>query len=603
MKILAIIPAKEKTKGRPSINLKLLGGKPLVSYTITETLKVKEIDKVIVSTEGTEMAKIAKQYGAEVLLRPKELAQDNVSNELVCQYVIESLGKEGYHPDIVVILQPTSPLRKEKHIKEAIEKYLEEKYDTLTTVCESRSHFYKINEKDSSLIPLFEKREMRAQRTPFYYEVGAIYITKPSLLKTGKVFGKKIGHLILDPVSSINIDKYLDFEIAERYLKKSRRRKICVITGTRADYGKLLPILKKIREDTDLELAIIATGMHFLDKFGYTVQEIESDGFDIDAPVRMIIEGDDGFSMTKSLGIGFYGISQAIEGIKPDIILVQGDRSEALIGAIIGAFTNIPVAHIEGGEVSGTVDESIRHAITKFSHIHFVSNKNSAERVLKLGERKEHVFIVGSPDLDIILNEDFFSKEKVEKELNIRLKQPTIIVLQHPVTTEADQASNQMRETMEALKELSLQVILIYPNADAGARGMIEVIKEYEGKYPWLRTVNNLNFKLFLSLMKYASVLVGNSSSGIREAPSYKLPAVNIGTRQKKREQSINVINTDYQKDKIVRAIKKALSPEFKEDIKDCANIYGDGKATERIINILKEIVIDSKLITKNLTY
>lgn len=582
-----------------------MGGKPLIAYTIREALEVKEIDRVIVSTDSLEIAKISKQYGAEVpFLRPKELAEPTVSMEMILKHALDCLGeKEGYKPDLVVLLQPTSPLRKAKHMREAIKKYIKDKCDTLTTICESKSHFYKIDDKSPYLIPLYHERKPRRERTPFYFEVGATYITSASLVKAGKIFGDKIGYLLLDPVSSINIDKYLDLEMAEKYLKKSKRRKICVITGTRADYGKLLPILKKIREDNELELSIIATGMHLLDEFGYSAKEIENDGFFIDVPVRMILDGDDVHSMIKSFGIGVHGISQAIEGIKPDIILVQGDRSEALVGVMVGAFSNIPVAHIEGGEVTGTIDESIRHAITKFAHIHFAANQKSAERILKLGERKEHVFVVGSPDLDVILNEELFTKEEVEKKLNIDLSQSTVIVLQHPITTERDQAKYQIKETLDALAELTLQTVLIYPNADTGGREMIRVIKEYASKFSWLKTFESINFKLFLSLMKYALVMVGNSSGGIREAPSFKLPVVNIGSRQKGREQCGNVINVGYKKTEIKKAVEKAMSPEFKKRLESCVNIYGDGGAAERIVKILKEIPIDSKLIQKSLAY
>jgi len=605
MKILAIIPARGGSKGVPRKNIRLLGGKPLIAYTIIEALKTKEIDRVVVSTDDKEIAQISRKYGAEVpFLRLGELAQDTVPIEPVLKDAVDYLEKnEGYKPDIVVLLQPTSPLRRAEQIKKAIERFIEKECDTLITVDEKRDYFYKI-EDSGVAIPLYRERKRRQERKAVFVENGSIYVVKSSLVKEGKIFGEKIGYLITDSISSIDIDEYLDFEIAEKYLKKAKKRKICIISGTRADFGKLLPIMEEIRADRELDLSIIATGMHLLDEFGYTIEEIEKEGFSVDVPVKAILSGDDGLTMVKSLALAIQGLSQAVRGIKPDIILINGDRSEALAGALVGAYSNIPVAHIEGGEVSGTIDESIRHAITKFSHIHFASNRDNAERILKLGERKKHIFVVGSPDLDVVVSKELPDQREVEKELDIELVKPTIVVLQHPVTTEVEQARQQMKETLDALCDLKLQTVLIYPNADAGSRKMIETIEEYKKKYPWLKTFKNLNFKLYLALLKYAAVLIGNSSSGIRQAPSFKLPVVNIGSRQNGRQQANNVINVDHESKKIARAIKEAQSPGFKEKVRNCINPYGgDGKTAERIVKILKSLPLNKELIQKQLTY
>lgn len=380
-------------------------------------------------------------------------------------------------------------------------------------------------------------------------------------------------------------------------------RKVCVITGTRANYGRLKTVMNAIINHPDLELNLIVTGMHLVQDFGYTVNEIEKDGYKIDARVDMHLSNDTGAGMCKSLGLGLIGMTQAIEQINPDMILILGDRDEDLAGAIIGAHMNIPVAHIHGGEVTGTIDESIRHATTKFSHIHFAATEDSKERLLKLGELDKYVFNVGSPGLDAILNREYYSKEEIFKKFNLDISKKLIIVAQHPVTTQRNEASYQMEQTMEAIKELGEQTILIYPNSDAGGRDMISVINKYEN-LNFIHTYRNINFEDYLNLLKYADVMIGNSSSGIMEAPSYKLPVINLGIRQNGREQSTNILNIDHNKKLIKEALEKALYDEkFREMVSNCVNPYGDGKTGERIADILASIEINDKLTQKQISY
>lgn len=380
-------------------------------------------------------------------------------------------------------------------------------------------------------------------------------------------------------------------------------RKICVITGTRANYGRLKTIMNAIINHPELELKLIVTGMHLIPEFGYTVTEIEKDGYTIDARVDMHLSNDTGAGMCKSLGLGLIGMTQVIESIQPDIILILGDRDEDLAGAIIGAHMNIPVAHVHGGEVTGTIDESIRHATTKFSHIHFAATPGSRERLLKLGEVEEYVFNVGSPGLDAILNREYSTRNEVFNKFNLDNSKKLIIVAQHPVTTQKEHAAQQMRQTMEAIKELGEQTILIYPNADAGGREMIEVIKEYEN-LDFVSTYRNINFEDYLELLKHVDAMVGNSSSGIMEAPSYYLPVVNLGTRQDGREQANNILNIEHDKQLIKEAIKKCLyDKNFIQQVNRCINPYGDGKTGERIANILAEIEINDKLTQKKIAY
>lgn len=380
-------------------------------------------------------------------------------------------------------------------------------------------------------------------------------------------------------------------------------RKICVITGTRANYGRLKTVMNAIINHPELELKLIVTGMHLIPEFGYTVTEIEKDGYTIDARVDMHLSNDTGAGMCKSLGLGLIGITQAIESIQPDMILILGDRDEDLAGAIIGAHMNIPVAHIHGGEVTGTIDESIRHATTKFSHIHFAATEASKVRLLKLGEIEDYVFNVGSPGLDAILNREYSTRSELFNKFNLDVSKKLIIVAQHPVTTQKEQAEDQMQQTMEAIKELGEQTLLIYPNADAGGREMISVIQQYEN-LDFLTTYRNINFEDYLNLLKYADVMVGNSSSGIMEAPSYYLPVINLGTRQDGREQSNNILNVNHDKDLIKQAIETCLYDEtFIQQVNECVNPYGDGKTGERIANILADIEINNTLIQKKIVY
>lgn len=380
-------------------------------------------------------------------------------------------------------------------------------------------------------------------------------------------------------------------------------RKICVITGTRANYGRLKTVMNAIMEHEELQLKLIVTGMHLVQEFGYTITEIEKDGYFIDARVDMHLSNDTGAGMCKSLGLGLIGMTQAIEQIDPDMILILGDRDEDLAGAIIGAHMNIPVAHIHGGEVTGTIDESIRHATTKFSHIHFAATEESKERLLKLGELREYVFNVGSPGLDSILNRKYKTKEEIFNKFKLDVSKKLIIVAQHPVTTQRDEASYQMEQTMEAVKEIEEQTILIYPNSDAGGRDMISVISKYES-LDFIHTYRNINFEDYLNLLKYADVMIGNSSSGIMEAPSYKLPVINLGIRQNGRQQADNVLNVEHDKILIKNAIEKSLYDNyFINQVNNCINPYGDGKTGERIADILSKIEINNKLTQKKISY
>jgi len=382
-------------------------------------------------------------------------------------------------------------------------------------------------------------------------------------------------------------------------------KKIAAVTGSRAEYGILYPVLKAIQAHRDSVLFLIVTGMHLSHEFGYTVRDIERDGFKIDAKVDMLLSGDTSVAMVKSIGIGIMGIAQTWEQLKPDVILVLGDRVEPLAATIAGAYMNIPVAHIHGGDKStgGHVDDYVRHAITKLAHIHFPVTEKSAERIIKMGEDEWRVYTVGSPALDVILNEKLLPAEALKEKLGIDLSRPLILLLQNPVTTQADEAAKQMKETLEAIVEMGNPTVLVYPNSDAGGRRMIEVIKEYK-KHAFIKAYPSLPRREYLSLMKAADVMVGNSSSGIIEAPSLGLPAVNIGSRQEGRERGKNVIDVRHNKREIIKGIEKALTDrEFLAEVKKCQSPYGDGKASQRIAEILSKVEITTQLIQKKITY
>lgn len=380
-------------------------------------------------------------------------------------------------------------------------------------------------------------------------------------------------------------------------------RKIAVVTGTRAEYGILRPVLRAIRANPQLDLALIVTGMHLSEEFGSTIKEIERDGFKIDAKVEMLHTKDTGGAMAKSIGECVGKMVDVLERIKLGILLLLGDRSEMLAGAVAASYMGIPIAHLHGGEVSGGVDEPVRHAITKLAHIHFPATDKSAKRIIKMGEDPSRIFIVGAPSLDTILNEKLPKQAELARKYSLNLSKPILLVLQHPVVTEADEAATQIKETLDAIVELEQQAIVIYPNADSGGRRMIKVIKKYE-KYPFIKSFKSMPYADYLGLMRVVGVMVGNSSSGIIEAPSFHLTVVNIGTRQRGRERSTNVIDAGYKKEEIVRAINKALhDKKFRNKVKGCKNVYGDGKSSQRIVKVLSEIKITPELLQKKITY
>tara|TARA_B100001123_G_C15331906_1_gene1031485 strand:+ start:2592 stop:3737 length:1146 start_codon:yes stop_codon:yes gene_type:complete len=380
------------------------------------------------------------------------------------------------------------------------------------------------------------------------------------------------------------------------------KTKILFITGSRGEWGYIRPILHLCNKSKDIDYSLCVTNMHLLPSYGNSVTEIEEDGFEIKHRIYMTLDGYNHATMTKSLGSLLSSIADIIASDKPDFILLAGDRGEQLMGAIAGAYCYIPVAHIQAGELSGNIDGMTRHAIGKYAHIHFASNKDAADRLIKLGEQDFRVHNVGAPQVDELVNNEVTEIGELMKKFEIDLQEPYLLVAQHPVTEEFDRASEQIDQTMEALRFFEMPKIVILPNNDAGSMMIREGINRH--RHGDFFVFANLKRKDYLGFMKNSIAIIGNSSSGLLEAPTFKIPAVNIGRRQKDRYQGINVINSPFDKEKIINAIKKAKSTKFRNKLeKNCENPYGDGNSSEKILNILKNTKIDDKLLIKNLTY
>lgn len=380
-------------------------------------------------------------------------------------------------------------------------------------------------------------------------------------------------------------------------------RKIAVVTGSRAEYGYLKPLMNEIENDVELQLIPLITGTHLLPKFGNTYQIVEND-FPSAKKIPMPLTGDSLKAMALYLAVGISNFAEFLDNSRPDILIVLGDRSESLAAALAAFYLNIPIAHINGGDVTGTtIDESIRHAITKIAHIHFAHTKNNAERIAKMGEEKKRIFITGSLSLDTILRASLPSKEEIFRKCHLAAEKLTFLVVFHPITTVADKGYSQLEQVLCALDTLKEQTVLFYPNVDAGGDRLRDLIKGYEGT-SYLHTFINLPHEEYLGLLKSVNVMIGNSSSGILEAPLFHVPVVNIGSRQQGRERSMNVIDVQPTKEKILAAITYALyDSDFRKNIQKCENKFGDGHASERIVDILKKIEINESLIQKQITY
>ena len=379
-------------------------------------------------------------------------------------------------------------------------------------------------------------------------------------------------------------------------------KKIMFITGSRGEWGYIRPILKLIKERDDVKAILVVTNMHLLPAYGSSYKEIEHDGFHIDYKVHMAIDGASHYTQSKSLGVFLMSLPDIVESEKPDWILLAGDRGEQLIGAMVGGYTYTPVAHIQAGELSGNIDGMTRHAIGKYVHVHFASNADAAQRLLNLGEEPFRVHNVGAPQLDEMVQSQFTPLKDIEDNLCINLSDGYILAVMHPVTEEAAKAEEQAEIVIKALNRFALPKVMIMPNNDTGSEGIKRAIQNCrQGVY---YTYANLKREDYLGLLKNCICLVGNSSSGLLEAPTFHIPAVNIGRRQNLRFRGENVIDVEFDVNKIVDSIKKASSEEFRTYLREHgSNPYGAGHSSERILDILLNTKVDEKLLIKQLTY
>jgi len=373
-----------------------------------------------------------------------------------------------------------------------------------------------------------------------------------------------------------------------------------VVTVARSDYGIYCPILRRLRADTDVQLKLFVSGMHLSPEFGLTVKAIEADGFPITDRVEMLLASDSPEGIAKSIGLGVIGFAQMYARFKPDVLVVLGDRFEMFAAALAALPFTIPIAHIHGGEVTqGAIDEALRHSMTKLSHLHFVATQEYARRVRQLGEEPWRVIVSGAPGLDNVWTIQFYARAELSELYGIRLQPPPLLVTFHPVTLQHEQAEWQVTELLAALDEAGLPVIFTKSNADTGGRIIRQKLTEFVAAHPAAWMLDNLGTRGYFSLMKVAAAMVGNSSSGLIEAPSFELPVVNIGTRQAGRVRAANVIDVGYDRAAIIDGIRRAVRPEFRVNLGGLVNPYGDGTAAEKIVAHLKSVALDERLIMK----
>lgn len=377
-------------------------------------------------------------------------------------------------------------------------------------------------------------------------------------------------------------------------------RTIGVVTVARSDYGIYLPILRGIESNNALRMHLIVSGMHLSPEFGKTMTEIENDGFNISDRVEMLLSSDSPEGIAKSIGIGTIGFSQLYARTDLDILLVLGDRFEMYSAALAALPFKLPVAHVHGGEITyGAIDDALRHSTTKLSHLHFVATAEYAQRVEQLGEEKWRIMVSGAPSLDNQHSMNLMTRDELSNRYGFSLKTPLLLVTFHPVTLEYEQTNWYMAELLAALDDAKTSVVFTMPNSDTNGRIIRQMIEDYVQNHPDAHVVDNLGTRAYFSFMNEAEAMVGNSSSGIIESPSFKLPVVNIGTRQQGRVKSTNIIDVDYNRHEIIDAIRKAVDSKFVSSLDELANPYDNGGASDIIVDRLQSVSLDEKLIMK----
>ncbi|MFH1478596.1 MAG: UDP-N-acetylglucosamine 2-epimerase [Candidatus Omnitrophota bacterium] len=377
------------------------------------------------------------------------------------------------------------------------------------------------------------------------------------------------------------------------------KRKICIFTGSRAEYGLLKPLMDEIKKDKELQLQLIVSGMHMSPEFNLTYKELEKDGFKINEKIEILLSSDTPIGLSKSMGLGLISLSEAYNRLKPDIIVIIGDRFEMLSAVIAAMVSRIPIAHLYGGEATfGAIDEAIRHSITKMSNLHFTAIKKYKKRIIQLGEAPKRVFNVGAIGIDNIKQLKLLTRKALEPKLGFKLNKHNLLVTFHPVTLEDDTAGKQFQNLIAALDELNdTNIIFTGSNADTHGRIINKMIDNYVSKNPdKAKAFTSMGQTLYLSTMRFMDAVVGNSSSAIIEAPSFKIGAVNIGDRQKGRIKAKNVIDCKPQKEDIRKAIKRIYSKKFKRSLKSITNPYGNGNTAKKIKYILKRYDVPNSL-------
>ena len=383
-------------------------------------------------------------------------------------------------------------------------------------------------------------------------------------------------------------------------------RKIVVFTGNRADYGLLHPVIQRLTIDPYFQVTLIISGSHLSVDYGKTVDEINGAGLHDIVKIDLgdLISSSE-VELLKSYATLVEKGNEVLSEILPDALLIAGDRYETFAMAVAAFYRNIPIAHIFGGDLSqgGHLDDSVRHAVTKLAHTHFTTNQDSYRRVIGLGEEPWRVHNVGSPFVDTVLAGGYASPLEIKESLALNLEKPFVLFTQHPVTTEPDDAYRQVKESLEALKKLKIQTIITYPCNDLGSEAIIRAIKEYLNVSHFI-VKKSLGQRIYIGCMKLAACVAGNSSSGLMETPIFKVPCVNIGTRQSGRLRSTNVIDVGYKRHDIKKAIQKAIADgDFLEQVRDCANPYGEGNTSKKIAAILKQVLLNNKILKKKMTY
>jgi UDP-N-acetylglucosamine 2-epimerase (non-hydrolysing)/GDP/UDP-N,N'-diacetylbacillosamine 2-epimerase (hydrolysing) len=380
------------------------------------------------------------------------------------------------------------------------------------------------------------------------------------------------------------------------------KRKIAVVTTSRADYSHLYWPLHDLSRHPDVDVQLIVLGAHLSPEFGHTIREIERDGLAIAARIECLLSSDTDVGMAKTIGLATLSLADCLGQMRPDIILLIADRYEMLAPAAVALALRIPIAHIEGGELSeGAIDDAVRHALTKMSHVHFTSTYEARARVISLGEEEWRVHRAGAPSIDHLRRNTLFTREQLEVQLHLDLTEPSAVVAYHPVTIARD-TTREADEVFTALREVPGQILFCYPNSDAGGRALIQRTEQFLSQRPDARIFVNLPALTYWSLLRNVDLMIGNSSSGIMETPSFALPTVNVGMRQQGRERARNIIDAAPNKADILAKVAIARSEEFRCSLEGMQNSYGDGTASEKIVSVLTSVPLGEELLIKKAT-